>query len=296
MSIARAMDALDGTEHRTCVVDAFLRMYGKEASPPPDRSELSRKRAEAGKQGASKREANRKQTEMQNGSKIEANRSVLPHEGDKGGDSRSDLPESDPDITSPKPSLSEKAGAREDSEAAASYPSGDSRDVRGASPRASAGNDGSQSAGSTAPVALPPRRLNPVALIDAFSAGVNSEDGVWPTPTGKPSMDLAAALNAHARKAVDSPTKLVEALGARWFRFCGGAPRDAWKAAAWLGEGAPEKPGAAPQNDAQAHRERSELAKARERDQERLKRQQEAVRPPPEVLAMANGIGLGGKT
>ncbi len=91
-----------------------------------------------------------------------------------------------------------------------------------------------------------------------------------------------------------------ERLGARWFAYCGGAPRDAWKAAAWLSEGGPEKPRQAPQTPASEAQERAakarraEEAKARERDYERKKREEMAAPPPPEALAFLRSTPASG--
>jgi len=131
-------------------------------------------------------------------------------------------------------------------------------------------------------------RLNPIVLVEQFVAGVNSAGGVWTASRGKPSADLGAALDPHARRTTargESPVEICRGLGARWFAFCAGAPRDAWKAAAWLGEGAPEKAGAPAPSDAQALHQRREAAKLRERDQERLKLAQAAVPATAEARA-----------
>jgi hypothetical protein len=145
-------------------------------------------------------------------------------------------------------------------------------------------------------LSTPPRRFNEAGLVDCFTFGVNEAGGVWTCARGKPHSDLAQALGPHAERWAIDPSKppnmaqMCVRLGARWFAYCGGAPRDAWKAAAWLGEGAPERPRSAmpqrPEEAAQDLHERSravERRQATKRDAEYERREREAVRAPPEV-------------
>jgi hypothetical protein len=141
------------------------------------------------------------------------------------------------------------------------------------------------------------KRFNPAALVEHFVAGVNDAGGMWVCPSGKPFTDLAAALQPWAAKVsfgTPGPLERCSLLGRRWFAYCGGAPRDAWKAAAWLGEGAPEEPRRPPAprevQESAAKARRSEEAKARERDAERRKREEQAVPAPPEVRAKLSAL------
>lgn len=142
------------------------------------------------------------------------------------------------------------------------------------------------------------RRVNPSALVEHFVAGVNEAGGVWTCASGKPFADLAAALQAHAavEPAPERGLAVCRALGNRWFAYCDGHPRDAWKAAAWLGEGAPASkpvPAAVQAGDAAAKARRAEEAKMREREQERRRREEEAVPMPSEARALFANIGRG---
>jgi hypothetical protein len=149
--------------------------------------------------------------------------------------------------------------------------------------------------GSTAP-AEPPRRFPPSILVEGFAAGVNAEGGTWTCGRGKPFVDLAAALQPHAEKSGGRAEARCIELGERWANYCGGAPRDAWKAAAWLGEGAPERSRPAP---AQAAEERADAVRRREharsieRDKERAEIAKFAVGLPPELAATIAAIGRG---
>jgi hypothetical protein len=147
------------------------------------------------------------------------------------------------------------------------------------------------------PIATP-RTYNAAVLVDHFTAGVNSEGGVWVCSRGKPWTDLAAALQPHvaADGRPGAGTALPKVLGRRWLQYCGGFPRDGFKAAAWLSEGAPEKPrqtaqtAASEAQEAAAKARRAEEAKQRERDHDRRKREELAVPPPPEALALATAL------
>jgi hypothetical protein len=162
----------------------------------------------------------------------------------------------------------------------------------------------SPSAGSGSSTSAPARRFNPAAIVDAFAAGVNEAGGTWTCASGKPFTDLAAALQPHTSRAYGAATGQTKSipvwmhqLGLRWFAYCAGMPRDAWKAAAWLGEGAPERPRSAmpqrPDEAAQDVHERSRAVERRQaprRDAEYKRRECEAVRAPPEVQAQLNAL------
>ena len=148
----------------------------------------------------------------------------------------------------------------------------------------------------------PSKRFNPAALVEHFVAGVNEAGGVWTCAGGKPFTDLSAALQPWASKA-GNPLGQVRVLGGRWFAYCGRMPRDAWKAASWLGEGAPErqaKPGEAiPLTEAQERRAKALRAEsARKRDEEYEREKASWGPPTPETMVqmrgLVEGIGKGG--
>jgi hypothetical protein len=79
-------------------------------------------------------------------------------------------------------------------------------------------------------------------LSESFAAGVVSVAAGWSPPSGGgPYQTLARALEARAR--ADKPAAGFGAygqeLGARWARYCEGAPEGPHRAADWLGRGAP---------------------------------------------------------
>lgn len=144
------------------------------------------------------------------------------------------------------------------------------------------------------PGALPaPLRRNPAVLVEMFTAGVNEAGAFWVCGRGKPHEDLAAALQPHVAAGGDLRATLLS-LGRRWLAYCAGAPRDAWKAASWLSEGAPERPRQDTQaaiNEAQeraAVRRRAKEAKAREVEWREQKGR--SIAPPPEVAALVAGL------
>lgn len=139
---------------------------------------------------------------------------------------------------------------------------------------------------------LAPKRFNPGALVEFFVGGVNAAGGVWNCASGKPFTDLGSALQPHVAKAANVLGRSHE-LGEAWFTYCAGAPRDAWKAAAWLGEGAPERPrskvGAEPTNEREAvavAARRGAEARAREGDRARTRREEQRAPPPAEALEL----------
>lgn len=157
---------------------------------------------------------------------------------------------------------------------------------------------------------------NPSVLVDSFVDGVNeaSASPVWAAPTGKQFTDLGRALQLHVAaeakaSAMPMPRLLCKRLGGRWAAWCEGAPDDAWKAAAWLGKGAPaRKPPpkvprepSAPKTCEECRRpttagklctdcrRRSDQAKQREEQNEREKSSHSGP-PPPDVQDRLNGL------
>lgn len=258
------------------------------------KGDLRNKRSVAGKLGVSKREANRMQKEAnakqtrskqdakEQASLLTSSRALLG-KGVGGFSLSSDL-----DLP-----LSQRSGEVTGQVSTGESPGDGAPNARGVGPSPSA----EPAAVAAAPD--PARRLNPVALVEHFQAGVNEAGGVW-TPGGRgPCADLAQALQPHATRLhvpgeSSIPLERCKALGRRWLAFCGGAPRDAWKAAAWLGEDAPASPRASPAmaaDDAADRARRSREAETRENDRRRTRDLERRSSAPPEALALVASLG-----
>ena len=90
----------------------------------------------------------------------------------------------------------------------------------------------------------PARRVNRVVLLDEFAGAVNvAGPGTWARPRGQVGEQIGEALGlAVAKHEGRPPVAVVRELGARWVRYCGGAPDDGLRVVSWLGKGAPEEP------------------------------------------------------
>lgn len=138
----------------------------------------------------------------------------------------------DATATSPPPELDDSAASR---------PATQDREAR----------EGARAqSGPTSPPALAdaeasPERLRPRrsahGLVEWFYDGIGSVCGAAPSlPFGLPLQGLGDAIDRRIGRSEGQPTKAARDLGARWARYCDGAPKSPLKAIDWLGEGAPE--------------------------------------------------------